>query len=104
MNCKKGDMAIVVGARNPANLGKIVTCLEYVGTVPNINNMEFVNTDCWLTDGKFVGRNLFTGQILPFSTPYCSDSYMMPITPDSKQRKQFRKELKEWSLEDCVAS
>lgn len=104
MNCKKNDMAIVVVARNPANLGKIVTCLQYVGAVPNINNTEFVDTDCWLTDGKFVVRNLFTGRILPFSTPYCPDSHMVPITPDSEQRKRFEQELEEWSLTESVSS
>lgn len=28
MNCKQGDLAIIVNSRNSKNIGKIVTCLE----------------------------------------------------------------------------
>lgn len=30
MNCKQGDLAIIVRAYNPENLGKIVTCIRLI--------------------------------------------------------------------------
>lgn len=56
MNCKQGDLAIVVRANNPANLGKLVTCLEF------IPDKVFTDPDgterphqAWLVDVEMTG-------------------------------------------------
>lgn len=55
MNCKQGDIAIVIGGAlpNSPNLGKIVHCLEFVpkGTIVASGD-EFIQTavDSWKTD------------------------------------------------------
>jgi hypothetical protein len=37
LNCKQGDMAIVVRSR-AGNAGKVVTCLEFIGEGPEFED------------------------------------------------------------------
>ena len=48
MNCKQGDLAIVIKAANPMNLGKIIKCLKFVPkTTVMLGNGEITVKDCW---------------------------------------------------------
>lgn len=46
MNCKEGDLAMIVKSK-AGNEGKIVRCIQYVGAVDGV-----LPKDCWLIDGS----------------------------------------------------
>jgi len=50
MNCKPGDLAMVVHARRHSNLGKIVKVIRFLGAVNFIH--YGVRQDCWLVEGS----------------------------------------------------
>lgn len=88
MRCNKGDLAIVVKGINVVNLGKIVTCLEYVGEVQGLQAKDY-----WLVD-----TNLFyTNGALSSHKPYASDATLKPIRdsdePDEMLALAKNKEL-----------
>ena len=90
MNCKQGDMAIIV--RGPAQeyIGVTVRCLEFVGSPCGLtardgrtihtNNPETV--DFWRVDGWFKYYNP-DGE--NFEMDIVSDAYLMPITPPAQE-------------------
>lgn len=66
MNCKQGDLAIVI--RSVAgNEGKIVRCLQFLGSVPG-----FGRNDYWLIDREMPTK-------LGASAPIASDGWIRPI-------------------------
>ena len=83
MRCKKGDIAIVVGGRTGLNLGEEVTCLAFVGMPEFLSSHE----DCWRIDKSVMWSD-------GINRPYCPDSCLMPIKPDSKETQtDFKVEL-----------
>lgn len=87
MRCNKGDMAVVVKGINVVNLGKVVTCLEYVGAVQGLQAKDY-----WLVD-----TNLFHNNgALSSHKPYASDATLKPIRdsdePDETLTDLFSKE------------
>ena len=44
MNCKPGDLAVTVGLRNPANNGRIVTCIRLVSEDEDIEGFNWSST------------------------------------------------------------
>jgi hypothetical protein len=49
MNCKQGDLAIVVHS-TAGNEGKIVRCLEFIGTDRDNEGCHMVGVDRWRVD------------------------------------------------------
>lgn len=88
-NCEKGDMAIIVRS-NAGNAGEIVTCLEWVGKLPE---GTFYNrkTDYWLIDKKLRVVYNIGGEETGYF-PYLSDSMLMPISPSDDQISEFSSE------------
>lgn len=68
MNCKQGDLAIVIQSYNPAWIGMCVTCVEFVGSFNG-----FPGNDYWLLDGK---HELFKES----DNVYIRDIGLMPIS------------------------
>ena len=67
MNCKQGDLAIVVRSY-AGNEGKIVRCLRFVGSVPGY----YLDHDHWLVDTVITSN-------LGYKDPYFPDKILRPI-------------------------
>lgn len=50
MNCKQGDLAIVVAAVNPENLGKIVCCISFIPQDALLRENLTAGHPGWITD------------------------------------------------------
>jgi hypothetical protein len=82
MNCKLGDMAMVINTA--FNDGKVVKCLEYIGHHQGDRPQRYggkYKRDVWLTDTQFTVVGFETGETKP-SDCYMSDSNLMPIRPE----------------------
>jgi len=96
MNCKQGDMAVIV--RSAANNeGRTVTCLEYVGEAGRDGVVEtahgyilMLGNDYWRVDIKLNITNSKVG-VLNDCAPYVRDSQLMPIS-GYKEPLQVKKE------------
>lgn len=83
MNCRPGDLAIII--RGP-NLGLSLTCLELAPCPPELGAWA-EGDPVWRVDRKLTwtlwgdidGR---PGMLGTRCVPYCSDSRLMPIRPD----------------------
>ena len=73
MNCKKGDMAVIIKSV-AGNTGKVVTCLKQVGRLEGWSEKDY-----WIID-----REIPTN--LGRTNHYISDSYLMPIGRKSKDK------------------
>jgi hypothetical protein len=54
MNCRPGDLAMIVGSRLAANNGRIVRVLRYMGDVKFTSGKVY--PDCWLLEGRLAER------------------------------------------------
>jgi hypothetical protein len=77
MNCKKGDLAIIVGGSTGYNIGKIVTCLRFIGWYSlDVEDAWEVDIPLGWTDG--VSRHV------------SRDCYMRPIRPSEEPDEMLR--------------
>ena len=70
MNCKQGDLAIVVRSKTGLNLGKIVRCVRFAGRLPadptTGNKWEDgEENDHWEIDPPLVSRGSSSGKFTP---------------------------------------
>lgn len=85
LNCKPGCLAIVVKGANPnsprTNVGKIVTCIKYVGDITDLVGFTVSSKNLWLVDKPlFFSRNNKTALV---NFPYCRDDYLRMLNdPD----------------------
>jgi len=79
MNCKQGDIAVIVRSM-AENHGRVVTCIKMLGPGPHIIGTDFLlgeEGNWWLIDTKI---NTMRGGVLHHNTmPYVMDSQLMPI-------------------------
>jgi hypothetical protein len=86
MNCKKGDLAIIIKSVNPDNLGKIVSIERYYGKSPSVEGrLEYgitwknnPNLDLWVvvaTTTIFSDNNKFAFDELPYP-----DAWLLPVS------------------------
>lgn len=82
MNCKQGDMAVVVRS-SAGNEGKVVTCVEYLGRIGLVEiNGEphyMASGDYWLVD-RVLNLSKGDGRLFLDHAPYIPDSFLMPIS------------------------
>lgn len=83
MRCKQGDLAFINKSIRPANVGKVVTCKEYLGYFiceENITEYTVAHmTDhYWLVESGHGDIELQHGHA---STAYIPDLWLTPITP-----------------------
>ena len=95
MNCKTGDLAIVVKSK-AGNEGKIVTCLELIPAYVNVLDVNGVfitfNQPFWKVDQEMKMFNNHTGNITANSY-YCTDSCLLPLKADLNDETLDTKEL-----------
>ena len=82
MNCKQGDLALVIGPAGRSCVGKVVRCVEFlpVGTrfiVPS-GQVRYTSMPGWLTDTVVV-KNPVDG--LDIYNRGVSDRFLMPLRP-----------------------
>lgn len=81
LRCKQGDLAIIVKSDFPVNIGKIVTCVEYVGNPSDhgYNRVWGEPHNYWKLDTSIqVSNDLIF-------LPYCSDNQLRPLRADEGQ-------------------
>jgi hypothetical protein len=72
MNCKPGDLAVIVKAVNPANLGQIVRCVSLLPRWACAYPTGYRFADCWRTEQPFRG---WDGTL----STVCPDEALRPI-------------------------
>jgi len=76
MNCKQGDLAIVVKSLY-GNLGKVVRCLEYAGLVRwHDNGVSLGVLPTWKTDTEFKSNELHP---TPDAAYWMPDGQLRPL-------------------------
>lgn len=84
MNCKQGDLAIIISSRmtNSNTVGCIVTCLEFVpvGSAVCLSNGKIVIAayDAWIIDKQVPACHDITGECVGFSN-VISDFRLSPL-------------------------
>jgi len=86
VNCKQGDLAMVIGGSY--NLGKVLTCLEFVG-MPPIDTMENGLNLFWRVDTAITYYN-FLGEKSQHC--YIDDTALMPLNGEDRTKKVGEKE------------
>jgi len=79
MNCKQGDLALIIISK-AGNEGKMVTCVKFVGDTPINSECH----DCWEIDRILITND---GRL----TNLYSDAWLLPIA-GAQQFKEARKE------------
>lgn len=79
MNCKKGDLAIIVGGF--CNSGKVVECLRFLGPVDWFGGMPLIRTDLprWLVRTRCSPLETTDGE--RFTEVPIPDAWLRPIRP-----------------------
>lgn len=77
MNCKPGDLAVVVRS-TAGNEGKLLQCIRYLGCVDG-----FIGNDYWEVDRR-------VPTLCGFHEPYMRDSYLRPIRPGDISDEEVR--------------
>lgn len=77
MNCKEGDLALVVKG-DARFLGMVVECIEYVEAPPPVEGRGFKGRDYWKVDKKFP----YSAKDMKTEAYYIRDERLKPITPD----------------------
>jgi hypothetical protein len=96
--CKPGQLAFVKKALRKENVGKIVTCIKYVGyysqgDVIEISGERFLAYD---TDHYWIIKaNALETQFGPSREAYTMDSWLQPIEPLNDEDLIETKELEE---------
>jgi hypothetical protein len=83
MNCKQGDLAIIVGPRGAPDIGKMVVCLKLIRPgqwMPPEVGYGRVTADMWVTDRPVRWWHNDTAHTLLLNA-WC-DQGLMPIRPD----------------------
>lgn len=95
MNCKKGDMALIISG---VDSGKMLTCIELAGDrpaehddLPDDPQNKFSKRlgPVWRTDRPI---SWFANHQPRGLMPYCPDEILRPITPDDQTLLEFKLE------------
>jgi hypothetical protein len=82
MNCKQGDLAVVVFSINPENVGRHVRVAEYIGRYEKGTEFEFRGMPCGalVTDHYWwIEAEDLNIQLGPSPRAYIPDSWLRPI-------------------------
>lgn len=83
MRCKQGDLAWINKSIRQKNIGKVVTCKEYLGYfIEGENITEYtvahMTDHFWLIESNQPDIEVLNGHV---STAYLPDLWLTPITP-----------------------
>ena len=73
LNCKPGDMAVVIAGAKGAQIGKVVTCIRLLEEHESTSAVHLGAT--WLIDSELWWKGLFGAHL----KPWCPDCCLMPI-------------------------
>ncbi len=91
MNCKQGDLAVIIKGYHT---GETVTCLEYLGKVRILTDWPPVNLrgdNYWRIDKEvgFKTISRITGEVIVENNrPYVPDDWLMPIRPEDLSEEE----------------
>lgn len=92
MRCKEGDLAIVIKAENPQDIGMMVTCLKFVGvalvTHPNGEKYLSQDRDIWEIDRQVTWVYRDDTPDMRIQVNLAPDSYLLPIRPDEHKDEE----------------
>jgi len=84
MNCKQGDLAIVVKALNPKNLGKIVRCIRFLPSHVLLDPDGVLRAhDCWGLDTVLLAWDNDPTKVI-------LDSYLKPLRDSDGEDEMLR--------------
>ena len=97
MNCKEGDLAVIVFSINPINVGRIVKVVEYIGKFKEGEQFEAfgMTSTCLVHDHYWwIEADDLTIQLGPSPRAYIADSWLRKIVPpEEKLSNKTEKEL-----------
>lgn len=97
MNVNEGDLAVIVFSVNPANIGRIVKVVEYIGKFDEGEQFEAfgMTSTCLVHDHYWwIEADDLTIQLGPSPRAYIADSWLRKIEPPKEQlSKKAEKEL-----------
>ena len=97
MNCKEGDLAVIVFSINPKNVGRIVNVAEYIGKFKEGEQFEAygMTSTCPVHDHYWwIEADDLNIQLGPSPKAYIADSWLRKIVPpEEKLSKKTEKEL-----------
>lgn len=85
MNCKAGDMAVIISG---LNAGKIVTCIKLIGDTGVFNILE--NGPVWEVDTPVRWKAQLTDDFIELAL--CPDRALMPIQPSNDVKDEVHDE------------
>lgn len=98
---KAGDLALVIKARNPENLGKVVELLR-CSSESTISHQPYADGNtandqlalCWVVKGSgiLVGRKHISDLVTLESVAVCPQSHLMPLKGDFAPIKEKQEE------------
>ena len=86
MKCKQGDLAKIVHAMRPENIGRIVRVKEYIGKFKQGDEFEFrsIPCKCFVSDHYWwIEAEDLSLLIGPSPRAYIADSWLEPINPEN---------------------
>lgn len=90
LRCKPGDLAVIIGAKNPENNGVFVDVLAYAGDGPSVVHEGInikVTGPAWIVrakHGQLMTRAEGTGRPMYFRSGPIADCCLQPIRPPAK--------------------
>jgi hypothetical protein len=89
MNCKQGDLAVIVFSLRPKNVGRYVIVAEYIGKFEQGEDFEFRSMTCrapvhdhyWWIEGDDLSIGLG-----PSPRAYIADSWLRPVKSPANNR------------------
>lgn len=89
MNCRPGDLALVVGDTFPENACKVVTCIRLLRH--RQHSVEADYGPIWLVDIPMVFVHDDLGIVI--REPWCPDQALMPINPRDDEALEQLEEI-----------
>ena len=90
MKCEAGDVAKILFSVNPANIGRIVRVVEYIGEFTEREKFQYNGMPCMapISDNHWwIEAEDLTIQLGPSPRAYIADTWLEPIKPE----KEFTK-------------
>lgn len=83
---KAGDLALIIRAYNPCNIGKTVELVFRSNDEAIFHGGFYIyNEDrasCWAVNGRLAVRSIFGGDVIYVDGSACPESWLMPLRGD----------------------
>jgi hypothetical protein len=96
MNCKQGDLAYIIKAIRPENIGKVVQCIECIGFYEQYSSFGLHGEVWWAPTSDYLWVIQNSGSIETFfgtsKEAVIPDSWLRPIKTDPEDLEKTRNE------------